>query len=78
MAARLGLFVTPKSQKNVDEVVAFWDGRSRATLNTIVQATKAGVPVRVIDQTGNTLPKEWVLDQAKLSGVMAGIKKARS
>jgi hypothetical protein len=64
--------------RNVVEVVAFWDGRSRGTLNTIVQATNAGVPVQVIDETGKTLPKEWVLDQAKLLGVMAGIEKARS
>jgi hypothetical protein len=64
--------------RNVVEVAAFWDGRSRGTLNTIMQATNAGVPVQVIDETGKTLPKEWVLDQAKLLGVMAGIEKARS
>lgn len=64
--------------KNVAEVVAFWDGRSRGTLNTIVQATNSGVPVRVIDQSGNTLPTEWVLDQAKQLGVTAGIEKARA
>lgn len=31
-----------------DEVIAFWDGVSRGTLDTIRKATKAGKPVRIV------------------------------
>lgn len=31
-----------------DLVIAFWDGESRGTKNMIDQATKAGVPIKVI------------------------------
>jgi predicted Rossmann fold nucleotide-binding protein DprA/Smf involved in DNA uptake len=33
--------------ESADEVVAFWDGRSRGTASTIEFARKAGKPVRV-------------------------------
>jgi hypothetical protein len=62
---------------NIDELVAFWDGESRGTLNTIVLATGAGLPMRIFDQAGNILPKEGVLEQANLRGVIAGIKRAK-
>jgi hypothetical protein len=62
---------------NIDELVAFWDGQSRGTLNTVALAAEAGLPTRVFDRTGNTLPNEAVLEQAKLRGVIAGIQKAK-
>jgi hypothetical protein len=34
---------------NADRVVAFWDGKSRGTLNTVVQADRAGLPIEVFD-----------------------------
>jgi hypothetical protein len=61
---------------HIDELVAFWDGRSRGTLNTIALATKAGLPVTVFDQAGDIVPSEGVLEQAHLRGVIAGIEKA--
>lgn len=32
-----------------DEIVAFWDGKSRGTLDTITKARKAGKPVTIIE-----------------------------
>ena len=31
-----------------DELIAFWDGRSRGTKNMIDQATARGVPVEIL------------------------------
>lgn len=33
--------------KDADELIAFWDGKSKGTKNAIEEATKAGVPVRI-------------------------------
>jgi len=33
---------------NADYVIAFWDGKSRGTRNTIELAHKKGIPVRVV------------------------------
>ena len=62
---------------NIDELVAFWDGQSRGALNTIALANEAGLPMRIFDRAGNPLPKEGVLEQANLRGVIAGIEKAK-
>lgn len=37
---------------HADRVVAFWDGRSQGTLNTIVQALGANLPVEIFDSDG--------------------------
>jgi len=58
-------------------VVAFWNGRSRGTLNTVVLAAEAGLPVTILDVEGNTLPLEPVLQAARERGVHAAIEKAR-
>ena len=59
-----------------DRVVAFWDGRSRGTLNTVVQAVRAGRPVEVFDAEGQPVPIEVALRAAEERGVMAGINAA--
>lgn len=38
--------------KQADEVVAFWDGKSRGTQITIAMARAAGKPVTVYDAKG--------------------------
>ena len=63
---------------SVDELVAFWDGQSRGTLNSIALAAEAGLPVRVFDHAGNMLATEAVLEQARQRGVIAAIEKART
>ena len=61
--------------RNADEVVAFWDGRSRGTLNTVVLAIRAGIPVRVFDRGGGLLPLDTVLRCAEERGVIAAIER---
>lgn len=38
-----------------DGVIAFWDGKSRGTVDTIVKARDAGIPVWVFGPTGDML-----------------------
>jgi SLOG family YspA-like protein len=38
---------------HADRIVAFWDGRSQGTLNTIVQALGANLPVEIFDSDGD-------------------------
>lgn len=58
-------------------VVAFWNGRSRGTLNTVILAVEAGLPVTVLDAEGSTLSLESVLHAARERGVYTAIEKAR-
>lgn len=62
---------------HADELVAFWDGKSRGTLNTVVQAREAGRPVRVFDTAGAPVQIELALQVAEALGVVAGIERAR-
>jgi len=39
-------------QGNPDEVFAFWDGKSRGTLDMISRAVKGGIPVRIFPEKG--------------------------
>jgi hypothetical protein len=50
----------------------------RGTLNTIAQAVGAGVPTKVFNPEGISIPLEEVLQQARCRGVIAAIEKARS
>lgn len=61
-----------------DRVAAFWDGRSRGTLNTIVQAVRAGKPVEVFDREGSPVPIEEALRAAEERGVVAAIAAAEN
>jgi hypothetical protein len=76
LGRKAGPIRNAKIVAHVDELAAFWDGRSRGTLNTVVLATNASVPVKVFDSAGNILPLERVLQQARERGVTAGIEKA--
>lgn len=46
---------------HADRFVAFWDGRSQGTLNTIVQALGANVPVEIFDSDGHPVLIDDVL-----------------
>lgn len=59
-----------------DEVVAFWDGRSRGTLNTAIQAVRASLPVQVFDAKGDPVPIQSVMQVAERQGVVAAIERA--
>jgi predicted Rossmann fold nucleotide-binding protein DprA/Smf involved in DNA uptake len=62
---------------NADTVVAFWDGKSRGTLNTLVQAREAGLPITILDPNGAAIPIETVMQAAEASGVLASIERAK-
>lgn len=54
---------------NVDRVVAFWDGKSRGTLNTLLQADGAALPVEVFDSEGQPVPvDQWREAAARVGG----------
>lgn len=59
-----------------EEVVAFWNGSSRGTLNTIVQAVRKGLAVRVIGPDGQDVPLSEALSMAEQNGVTAAIDAA--
>jgi hypothetical protein len=62
---------------NADEVVAFWDGESRGTLNALVQARDAGLPITILDPDGAAIPIETVMQAAEALGVLASIERAK-
>lgn len=59
----------------VDELVAFWDGRSRGTLGTVAMALEAALPVRVFDVHGDPVSLDVVIEQASDRGVLASLLK---
>lgn len=59
-----------------DEVVAFWNGTSRGTLNTAIQALAAGKSATVIAEDGAELKLSTVLKAAKERGAIASIRAA--
>lgn len=59
-----------------DEVVEFWNGTSRGTLNTAIQALAAGKAATVIAEDGVALKLSAVLKAAKERGVIASIRAA--
>ena len=59
-----------------DEVVAFWNGTSRGTLNTAIQALAAGKSATVIAEDGAELKLSTVLKAAKERGTIASIRAA--
>lgn len=62
---------------NCDRVVAFWDGSSRGTLNAIVLAHRAELPIEIIDADGQAVSLEAALEVAQELGVIAAIVKAK-
>jgi len=61
-----------------DMIVAFWDGKSRGTLNTVALAVGANVPVQVHGASGESLDLNEVMDVAIARGVVASIERALS
>ena len=59
-----------------DQVVAFWDGASRGTLNTVMQAVRAGKHVLVYGSDGNEVPVDVALAAAERLGVITAMQKA--
>ena len=62
---------------NSDQVTAFWDRKSRGTLNTLVVANEAKLPMKIFDPHGNEVPTDVAMQAAHELGVVASIEKAR-
>jgi hypothetical protein len=52
LGAKAGPIRNSELVANADRVVAFWDGKSRGTLDTVSKALAAGLPVEVYDVDG--------------------------
>ncbi len=59
-----------------DRLVAFWDGKSRGTLNSIYQAYRATKPVEVYDGRGKALILDNVIAVARKHGVADQVNAA--
>ena len=59
---------------HAERVVAFWNGRSRGTLNALVLATRASLPIEIYDCDGSPVPLAQALDVAEELGVFASIE----
>lgn len=60
-----------------DAVVAFWDGKSRGTLNALYLAEEKGIPITIFDEAGEPVTLEVALQAAKDLGVIDALEKAR-
>ncbi len=61
-----------------DEVVAFWDGRSRGTLNALCLAKEKGIAISIFDEAGKPVSLEVAMQAAKELGVIDALEAARS
>lgn len=50
---------------HADRVVAFWDGASRGTTNTVLQATGRKLPIEIYGPDGAPVPVEQALRAAR-------------
>ncbi len=58
---------------HADRVVAFWDGRSRGTLNSVALASRAGLPVEIFGPDGERVDLGQALGCAEERGVFKAI-----
>lgn len=77
LGRRAGPIRNARIVAHAERVVAFWDGASRGTLNTVVLALRAGVPVEIYDCEGDPVPLDHALRVAEDRGVLAAIAAAR-
>lgn len=59
-----------------DRLVAFWNSRSRGTLNTILSAQAAELPILIFDAAGNKVDIETAIAVAEENGVARSWAKA--
>jgi predicted Rossmann fold nucleotide-binding protein DprA/Smf involved in DNA uptake len=78
LGSRAGPIRNKQIIANCDRVVAFWSGNSRGTLNTVVQATRAGLPVEIFGPEGQPIDVAVALEAAERLGVIASIKSGKA
>lgn len=59
------------------EIVAFWNGKSRGTLNALSLAKKKGIATTIFDEAGKPVPFEVALQAAQELGVVDALEVAR-
>ena len=55
--------------QRADRVVAFWNGHSRGTLNAVVLAIRAGLPIEIFGREGEAVELDHALKVARERGV---------
>ena len=78
LGRRAGPIRNARIVAHADRVVAFWDGTSRGTLNTVLLARHAGLPVEVRDREGEPVTLGHALRVAEERGVLAAIEAAEA
>lgn len=61
---------------HADRLVAFWNGSSRGTLNSLVLANRASLPIEIYGADGETVALAQALEVAEERGVCASIAAA--
>jgi hypothetical protein len=61
---------------SADRLVAFWNGRSRGTLNAVLEARSARLPILILDATGAEIDIATALAVAERNGAAASWAKA--
>jgi hypothetical protein len=61
---------------SADRLLAFWNGRSRGTLNAVLAARSAGLPILILDATGCQVDIATALAMADQNGAAASRAKA--
>lgn len=77
LGRRAGPIRNEKIVAHASRVVAFWNGQSRGTLNSLVLARELGLPVEIIDDSGNPVSLAHALDVAREKGVFDSIRRGR-
>ena len=63
---------------NADRVVAFWNGKSRGTLNSLVMAYLANLPIEIFGEKGERIPLQSAIDLATQLGVFESVRADRA
>lgn len=77
LGAKAGPIRTEMITANADQVTAFWNRKSRGTLNMLFLARESGLPVKIYDAEKNEVSMAIAMQAAQDLGVIASIEKAR-
>lgn len=77
LGRRAGPIRNAKIVAESDILIAFWDGRSRGTLNTILTAREAGLPTKIFDGDGAEVPIAHACVVAEEVGATAAWREGR-
>ena len=77
LGRKAGPIRNEKIVAQADQVIAFWNKKSRGTLNTVVLANEKGIPVKIFSPDGESIPLEEAMKVAEERGVVAAIEAGR-